>query len=132
MKTLVWIIPAVTIAITGCHKNANPPAAQAPTPEADTASTSAAPAPPTPGTEPTAPAPPSVAANSDNVVRENVNGEVNQFLTSQLRIFIQQYHRMPQSFAEFALRRIDSMPPAPEGKKWVIDAATQEVKAMPK
>jgi len=60
---------------------------------------------------------------------ENVTGQVNAFLTGQLRIFIREKGRMPESFAELARVRLDSVPRPPEGKKWVIDTATKEVKA---
>ena len=146
MRTLLWIIPAVAIALVGCHKNPDATAPQASPTGGETApqasptggETAAAAAPPasdsgtSPNFAPTVPPPGYVSANADNFVRENVNGEPDVFLTSQLRVFIQQYNRMPQSFAEFAARRIDSMPRAPEGKKWVIDSTTQEVKAVSK
>ena len=133
MKNLAWIIPAAALAVMGCHKHAESPATQTPPANGDAAAaTPATPEAPGPNVEPATPPPPAVAANADNFVRENVTGEANPFLTSQLRVFIQQYNRLPKSFAEFALRRIDSMPPAPEGKKWVIDSATQEVKAVAK
>jgi hypothetical protein len=61
---------------------------------------------------------------------ENVVGEVNAFLTEQLRIFIREKGRLPESFAELARVRLDSVPRSPEGKKWVIDTATKEVKAV--
>lgn len=128
MKKLPWIIAAAAFAVFGCHKNPETPAQPTPAVAADPA---APPAPP-PEVEPTAPPPKSVAAVADNIVQENVNGRVDAFLTSQLRTFIQQYNRMPKSFAEFALRRVDSMPRPPDGQKWVIDSTTQEVKSIPK
>jgi hypothetical protein len=72
-----------------------------------------------------------VAANAENSVRENVAGEVDQFLTSQLRTFVQEKGRLPASFAEFAKARLDSIPRPPAGTKWVIDAPSQQVKAVP-
>ena len=80
---------------------------------------------------PLPPPPPKVAANADNFVRENVTGQVDPFLTAQLRAFVQKYGRLPQSFTEFANRGLDSMPRPPEGSKWVIDAPNQQVKAVP-
>jgi hypothetical protein len=56
-------------------------------------------------------------------------GDVDPYLTSQLKIFIQQKQRMPNSFTEFAHARLDSIPRPPEGKKWVIDGGAQQVKA---
>ena len=80
----------------------------------------------------TLPPPPKyVAANAQNAPAENVTGEVNAFLTGQLRIFIREKGRLPESFAELARTRLDSIPRPPEGKKWVIDSATREVKAAP-
>jgi hypothetical protein len=81
--------------------------------------------------QPLPPAPPKVAANADNYVRENVTGTVDPNLTAQLRSFVQKYGRLPQSFTEFANRGLDSMPHPPEGSKWVIDAPSQQVKAVP-
>ena len=72
-----------------------------------------------------------VAARADNYVRQNVDGQVDAFLTEQLQTFIQQKHRFPDSFAEFALMRLDSVPRPPEGKRWVIDSASLQVKAVP-
>lgn len=83
-----------------------------------------------PGDAPAAPPPKYVSANAQNVPAENVAGEVNPFLTEQLRIFIREKGRMPESFAELARARLDSVPRAPEGKKWVIDTASKEVKAV--
>jgi hypothetical protein len=50
------------------------------------------------------------------------------FLTSQLRIFIQEKGRLPETFAEFAGARLDSVPRLDPGLTFVIDPATQEVK----
>jgi hypothetical protein len=81
--------------------------------------------------KPLPPPPKSVTVNAENNVRENVGGEVDQFLTSQLKIFISEKGRLPASFAEFAGARLDSMPRPPEGAKWVIDAPNQQVKSVP-
>ncbi|MDB6023066.1 MAG: hypothetical protein JWQ04_2923 [Pedosphaera sp.] len=126
----MWLIPMAALTLLGCHKNSNPQAP--PTPETGADASAPAPAQAADAQTPnTPPAPsPAVAANAENKPRENVNGEVNAFLTQQLRIFIQQNNRMPQSFAEFARARLDSLPHAPEGQKWVIDTSTQEVKAV--
>jgi hypothetical protein len=59
-----------------------------------------------------------------------VDGQPDAFLSEQLRTFIQQKHRFPESFAEFAMTRLDSIPRPPEGKRWVIDAASIQVKAV--
>jgi hypothetical protein len=121
MRTLVALLSLVVF-LAGCHKKNAASASQAPGP--DTAATGQ------PGTPPPPPSK-SVAANAENNVRENVAGEVDQFLTSQLRIFVQEKGRVPASFAEFAKARLDSIPRPPAGTKWVIDAPTQQVKAVP-
>jgi hypothetical protein len=79
---------------------------------------------------PGAPPPKYVTAAAQNAPADNVAGEVNAFLTEQLRIFIREKGRSPVDFAELARVRLDSIPRPPEGKKWVIDAATKEVKAV--
>ena len=79
---------------------------------------------------PGAPPPKYVAAVAQNVPAENVSGEVNAFLTEQLRIFLRDKRRLPESFAELARTRLDSVPRPPEGRKWVIDSATTQVKAV--
>ena len=61
-----------------------------------------------------------------------VTGDMDPFLTQQLHIFIQMNGRFPESFAEFATMRLDSVPRPPEGKRWVIDAAALQVKAVKK
>ena len=81
--------------------------------------------------KPLPPPPPPVAANADNYLRAGVNGQADQFLTTQLHIFINQTGRLPQSFAEFASRRLDSMPVPPPGTKWVIDSSDSSVKSAP-
>src|SRR6185503_16454297 len=79
---------------------------------------------------PGAPPPKYVTAAAQNAPAENVSGEVNAFLTEQLRIFIREKGRAPSDFAELARARLDSVPRPPEGKKWVIDNATKEVKTV--
>jgi hypothetical protein len=51
-------------------------------------------------------------------------------MTVQLRRFIQQNGRLPDSFAEFRNRSLDSVPFRPPGMKWEIDRVTQEVKLV--
>jgi len=101
---------------SGCGKKQTPPAQTAP---------------PQSGEAPAAAPPPKyVAAMAQNAPAQNVAGEVNAFLTEQLRIFIREKGRLPASFTELARTRLDSVPRPPEGKKWVIDTATSEVKAV--
>ena len=40
--------------------------------------------------------------------------------------------RMPESFSEFAFRNMDSVPPVPEGMKFVIDPVDKAVKVVKK
>ena len=118
------------LALAGCKKEAPPSQEISAPPAVDPASGQGPKR--ASGKAPALPPPPSyVSANAQNQPLENVAGEVNAFLTQQLHIFIQQQNRMPQSFAEFASVRLDSMPRPPEGMKWVIDAATKQVKAAP-
>lgn len=106
------LFTVIVLALSACSKKQEAPASQ------------------NPG-EPTAGAPPPsyVTAAAQNAPAENVAGEVNAFLTEQLRIFIREKGRMPVDFAELARTRLDSIPGPPQGKKWVIDNATKEVKA---
>ena len=78
------------------------------------------------------PPPPSpvVKARALDGVRQNVVGDVDPQLTEELRNFIQQKKRMPQTFSEFATLRLDSIPRPPAGKKWAIDSESIEVKAV--
>jgi len=78
------------------------------------------------------PPPPSpvVLARSVNNPRAQVVGEADPVLTAELRSFVEQKKRLPQSFAEFATVRLDSIPRPPAGKKWVIDTDSLEVKAV--
>ena len=113
------LLVVVALALFGCSKKPEPPAT------AETQRPSE-----TPAGQALPPPPKYVAANAQNAPAENVAGEVNAFLTEQLRIFIREKGRLPESFAELARVRLDSVPRSPEGKKWVIDTATKEVKAV--
>jgi hypothetical protein len=122
MKKLVLCIPLVALTLSGCHKS--PVTSQAPAASDAAAATADA-----ESGKPLPPPPAHVAARADNAVHEEVAGEVNAFLTDQLRAFVQQKGRLPRNFAEFASLRLDSIPRPPEGKKWVIDTANLQVKA---
>jgi PBP1b-binding outer membrane lipoprotein LpoB len=89
-----------------------------------------APAPGEAGQKPGEPPPQFVTAVAENQPAENVTGVVDVFLTQQLQAFIQQKQRLPEDFAELARTRLDSVPRPPEGKKWVIDKTTRQVKAV--
>lgn len=84
----------------------------------------AAPGPPLP------PPPRFVTAVAQNAPGQNVVGQVDSFLTGQLLKYVEQNHRLPRSFAEFTSSRLDTIPGPPPGKKWVIDAANLQVKAV--
>jgi predicted small lipoprotein YifL len=60
-----------------------------------------------------------------------IEGRVHPFMTSQLRIFINEKRRMPESFAEFANARMDSVPFPPEGMEYAIDYQSRQVKIVP-
>jgi hypothetical protein len=119
----------IALFAAGCHKS-DAPAGQQPASATDN---SVAPAPETSGAAPLPPPPapnPNVTARTENAVQANVTGEVSESLTQQLRIFIQEQGRLPQSFAEFARARLDNVPRPPPGTKWVIDSTSQQVKAV--
>ncbi len=120
MNHLIIILVAASLTLVGCKKKT----------ESGTPATTNAAAVGEAAAQPLPPPPPHVAAVAENVPRENAVGEVNAFLTEQLRIFVREKRRLPNSFAEFASTRLDSVPGAPAGKKWVIDATTQQVKAV--
>jgi len=65
-------------------------------------------------------------------IQERINGAVHAQLTVQLRMYIEKNGRMPQSFSEFAFRNMDSVPPVPEGMKFVIDPVDRTVKVVKK
>ncbi|MCU0784385.1 MAG: hypothetical protein MUF81_10145 [Verrucomicrobia bacterium] len=68
---------------------------------------------------------PTATSNSD----QPLAGQVDPFLTQQLRIFIQQKGRLPTNFMEFA-SGMDSRPRKPPGMKWAIDSVSREVKLV--
>ena len=65
-------------------------------------------------------------------VQERINGAIHAQLTVQLRMYIEKNGQMPQSFSEFAFRNMDSVPPVPEGMKFVIDPVDKVVKVVKK
>ena len=145
MKCLVLAASFVALLLLGCHKKeaAPPVSEQSPAPPE-----AAAPAPGTSPEQALQPAPPhvvpplpakplppppkAITANADNNLRQSVAGQTDPALTSALRAFVRKNGRLPQSFHEFSNNSFDSTPPAPEGKRWVIDAADLTVKAVPK
>jgi hypothetical protein len=101
----IWLLTiALSLSLAGCGKK--PPAATAATATNDAAAASAV------------------------ATTQPLAGEVNPFLTQQLREFAKQKGRLPADFGELARTRLDSRPRPPAGTQWVIDPATQEVKAV--
>lgn len=116
----------VVLALAGCGKKTEPPTVSTDTmPHGDAAGAAAA-------SKPVPPPPAYIAAQAENSVQAQVTGVADPFLTSQLHIFIKDKGRLPQSFAEFAGARLDSVPPAPGGCKWAIDSVSKEIKAVKK
>jgi hypothetical protein len=144
MKDLALLLALGGCVFVGCHKEeAAPPAAPTPesaqtgTPDSSASAPDPAPVqtqvapPPMPSAPAKLPPPPAyVTRNADNNLRQSVAGQVDPTLTGLLRSFVQKKGRMPNSFAEFASGAVDSPPPAPEGKHWVIDASDTSVKAV--
>jgi len=119
MKQTLALALAIAPVLVACHKHdaASPPGQNA------GASADAASALPPP--------PPAVAARAENAPRDNVEGQADPFLTTQLRAFVKNQGRPPTSFAEFKNLGLDSIPEPPPGTKWVIDRSTTSVKAIP-
>jgi hypothetical protein len=131
MRFLNVVVLVMLIALAGCKKEVEtPPASSEAVPNAS--APTATPALSTQTPPPPPPPPAYIASQAENSVQANVTGVADAFLTSQLRIFVNEKGRFPQSFTEFARTRLDSVPRAPEGRKWVIDSASMEVKAVKK
>lgn len=140
MRCTLCLLTTCLLILNACHKT-TPPATSSGNATEKTNATAAAevdasasdqnPA-SSPGNPLPPPPPPSpvVKTRAVNAVRQNVIGEVDSQLTEELRNFVQQKQRMPQTFSEFATLRLDSIPRPPAGKKWVIDGETIEVKAV--
>lgn len=112
-KLLTCLALGLALALPGCARK------KPPTPAADT------------GPESLPAAPIAKRAVRPNQAKENVDqnvGIVDPIMTKQLRIFLREAGRMPESFSELANARMDSVPRPPEGMKWIIDSATVEVK----
>ncbi|HEX4646811.1 MAG TPA: hypothetical protein VH598_14505, partial [Verrucomicrobiae bacterium] len=116
--TSVVCLGVVVLSLAGCGKKQ--PAAAA---DGGGAASAAEPVPATAAGEPAAtpattdqaqspqakPAP--SADNAD--ANEAVAGTVDEFMTGQLRVFIEEKGRLPVDFAEFAAARMDSIPRTP-------------------
>jgi hypothetical protein len=120
MRHVILVVATVSLVMSGCKKAAD----SAPT------QTNLAGANPVPTAQPLPPPPAPVAAVAENAPQQTIAGQVDPFLTEQLRIFVQQQRRLPSSFAELAAKRLDSIPGPPPGTRWAIDASTMQVKAV--
>ncbi len=70
---------------------------------------------------------PALPAQSN--ANQPIVGQVDSFMTEQLRIFTRQRGRLPTNFVELA-SGVDIRPRKPAGMKWAIDATTCEVKLV--
>ncbi len=104
MRSIFLLTVSVSLLVSGCGKKQPTPTAATPTHE--------------------------TAATSATAATKPLDGQVDPFLTQQLRVFVQQKGRLPADFRELARARLDSVPRAPVGTKWAIDSTTQEVKAV--
>ncbi len=104
MRTICLLAVSASLLLGGCGKNQPAPLAATPTNE--------------------------TSAVSATVTSKPLEGQVDPFLTQQLRAFVQQKGRLPADFRELARTSLDSVPRAPAGMKWAIDPTTQEVKAV--
>jgi hypothetical protein len=130
MKKALPLLLICSLALAGCGKKRPP--VQAVTPDTTQAEPAqeAAPTGPAPAEAPPPPPAPAAPAQANTV--QSVNGVVVPFLTAQLRAFIQEKGRLPETFGEFAGSRLDSVPRLQQGLTFVIDPATQEVKIVGK
>src|ERR1041384_8356686 len=121
MKRIAALLLVCWLGPAGCGKKQAPvPASPAPDsvqsesqPAQDESASGAAQAP--------APAPPPGSAPPQDQTPQPIGGVVVPFLTSQLRIFIQEKGRLPVSFTEFAGARLDSVPRLQPGLTFAID-----------
>jgi len=104
MRSIFLLTVSISLLLGGCGKKPSASTVVTPTNETSAGSATAAAAP--------------------------LEGQVDPFLTQQLRVFVQQKGRLPADFDELARTSLDSRPRAPAGMKWAIDPATQEVKAV--
>ncbi len=127
--SLAALLAIACILGNGCRKKAAPAASTSESAAATNALAEGEGGPVAPP-EPAQPPLHEVLARADDQSRQAVVGDVDLFLTAELQKFIQQKNRMPASFSEFVRARLDSVPRPPAGKRWVIDAASLEVKAV--
>ena len=73
-----------------------------------------------------------VAQPAVKPIQQRLQGAVHAQLTLQLRMFIEKNSRVPESFSEFVNSAMDTVPPAPDGMKFIIDPTDRTVKAVKK
>ena len=128
----------IALAIAGCFtaiscgkkENPVPPGPEATTQPADSANTESLPAKTVAETASGAATARNPSAPEGEVAA--LEGAVHPFMTSQLRRFIQEKGRLPESFSEFTTARMDSVPRPPPGMEYVIDANAQAAKVVRK
>jgi hypothetical protein len=129
-QPLLIVVALLTITFAGCGKKPQlAPTAQAAGPADQNSAAEPAAAQESANVQ-SAAQPAASAPDPSNV--STINGVVDPRLTTQLRIFIQEKGRMPESFAEFAGARLDSVPRLAPGLRFAIDPTTQEVKITTK
>ena len=118
IKYCLLVVIVVLFVASSCSRKPAAPAAPPSEPQAQSV--------------PAAPAaePQSAPTTAETPAAQPLVGEVNEFMTGQLAIFIQQTGRLPKDFAEFSRARLDSVPRTPQGMKWAIDTVTREVKLV--
>lgn len=136
---LPTILVAVTLTLASCgRKDPDPMTATHPDPNAPTAPGSDSGQMsavggytrlPTESPDPSADPDGAIAAHPH--AAQPIEGRVHTFMTSQLRIFIREKGRMPESFAEFANARMDSVPFPPDGMEYAIDYHSRQIKIVP-
>src|SRR5262249_34317987 len=139
MKQSVTLF-ALCSALCGCGKKQAPPVQPTPEQSAQIESEYILPA----NTPVAAPAakprpgqlPPSSGPRAQQVVvpiQQRTNGAVHAKLPVQLQMYMEKNGgRIPDIFSEFAFRNLDTVPPVPEGMKFVIDPVDKAVKVVKK
>ena len=118
-----WLLAVAT----GCSKQAPPTVGTEPPPTATTTAESPA-APPRP---PASSAAPVVAPKARPVAgAKPLEGRVDPMMTAQLKTFVAQKGRLPQSILELAGATSDGFPLAPAGYLYAIDPVSTEVKLI--
>src|SRR5260370_34887415 len=132
MRNRALWFPLIAFIFAGCHKAdiAGQPQSASVAPNGKSSAATAQRADVSQIATTTGPLAPGVGTRAENTVRETVEGDVNPFLTDQLRIFVQQQGRLPRTFTEFVRARLDSTPRPPAGKMWAIDSGSSRIKPV--